>query len=414
MLFANLVSFSQNLKYAHKVIDTLASPYMHGRGYTFNGHQMAADYISKQLKQIKLRKFNHSYFQTFELQSNVFPNSMEVTMDNVKLNPGADYIVGGATNSCSGTFEIITLTLRDLQNRKKYMSMTGGPTYKNKFVYLPDSLSTIEEVKDIYRNIVQNNVVKASGIITTSPKLTFDPSIEQKNFVHIILKDSIVLNKTPKTITVNIDAKEVKCQTNNIIGYIKGKVDTFIVITAHYDHLGTMGKDIFFPGAHDNASGCAMALDLAHQLAKSKKKPHYGIAFMFFSGEELGLLGSYYYTKYPLFPLSKIKFLINLDIEGSGDEGIQIVNSKVFKKEYEIMKHINEQKKYLPQLKERGPAANSDHYFFYKNGVPSFYIYSLGKYKQYHNIYDTRENIPLSGYENIFKLVFDFINEINK
>jgi Zn-dependent M28 family amino/carboxypeptidase len=120
---------------------------------------------------------------------------------------------------------------------------------------------------------------------------------------------------------------------------IKGEVDTFIVLTAHLDHLGTMGKNVFFPGAHDNASGCAMVLNLAKYYSMRKCKPHYGLVFMFFSGEELGLLGSRFYTEHPLFPLSKIKFLINLDLMGSGDEGVQIVNSTIYKKQYNIILH---------------------------------------------------------------------------
>ena len=65
----------------------------------------------------------------------------------------------------------------------------------------------------------------------------------------------------------------------------------------------------------------------------------------------------------------------------------------------------------MKEIKKRGPAANSDHFPFYQKGVKCFFAYTLGNYKEYHNIYDTAENIPLSAYENIFKLIVDFINE---
>jgi len=97
---------------------------------------------------------------------------------------------------------------------------------------------------------------------------------------------------------------------------------------------------------------------------------------------------------------------------GSGDKGIQIVNSTVFKKEFALIDNINSEKKYLPQIKKRGAAANSDHYFFYEKGVKSFFIYTLGEYKEYHNINDKAENLPLSEYEDLFRLLTEFVEKI--
>ncbi|MCF6184206.1 MAG: M20/M25/M40 family metallo-hydrolase, partial [Bacteroidales bacterium] len=202
-----------------------------------------------------------------------------------------------------------------------------------------------------------------------------------------------------------------RLETKNIIAYVKGKTDTSIVFSAHYDHLGTMGKTVFFPGANDDGSGVAMLLNLAKYFSK-QKKPKYNIVFMFFSGEELGLLGSRYYTQHPIFPLSKIKFLINLDMVGSGDKGITVVNGTVFKDRFNKLVEINDTKNYLPEIKIRGKAANSDHYFFFEEGVPSFFIYTLGKYKEYHNIFDTPERLPLSKFEELMNLLIDFTNTL--
>ena len=405
------VASGQDIKYARFVIDTLASPYMHGRGYTFDGDKKAAKFIVSQLKKMHIKKFGKSYLQPFTIKTNVFPDTMEVKINKKELTPGIDYIIDARSNSCYGTFEVVTLTKHDLEVRMKSMSMTGGKTYPGKFIYLPKELSTDKDVKSEYEKILKDNPTRARGIITTSEKLVFVPSMEQKNFVHIIVTDSTIPTQI-KEISVKIHAEYKTYQTQNIIGYLKGQTDTFIVLTAHYDHLGTMGDKTFFPGAHDNASGVAMVLNLAKHFSDRKCRPHYGLVFMFFSGEELGLVGSYYYTENPLFPLDKIKFLINFDLMGSGDEGIQIVNSKVFTKQYDLMKKINDEKHYLPQIKLRGPAANSDHYFFYEKGVPSFFIYSLGKYKQYHNVFDSRENIPLAGYNQMYKLFYDFIDAL--
>lgn len=151
-----------------------------------------------------------------------------------------------------------------------------------------------------------------------------------------------------------------------------------------------------------------MVLALAKYFSKREYTSKYSIAFIFFSGEELGLLGSKYYTENPLFELSKIKYLFNLDMVGSGDKGIQIVNSSLYLDVYEILNTINSEKNYLPQIKRRGAAANSDHYFFHAKGVKSFFIYTLGEYKEYHNVYDNSENLPLNKFVELMNLLIDF------
>jgi Zn-dependent M28 family amino/carboxypeptidase len=196
-----------------------------------------------------------------------------------------------------------------------------------------------------------------------------------------------------------------------VIGYIKGSQypDSFIVFSAHYDHLGMMGKWALFPGANDNASGVAMMLDIMHHYAKSK--PKYSIAFMAFSGEEVGLFGSYYYTQHPLFDLRQISMLINLDLMGTGDKGMTVVNATLFPKEFQDIQVINLTKDYLPTVNPRGKAQNSDHYFFSENGVKAFYFYLMGEYHYYHDVYDLPEVLTLSKYNEAFKLIVDFTDD---
>jgi Zn-dependent M28 family amino/carboxypeptidase len=205
-------------------------------------------------------------------------------------------------------------------------------------------------------------------------------------------------------------------QTQNIIGYVKGKVqpDTFLVFTAHYDHLGQMGPEAYFPGGNDNASGTAMLLDLASYFSDKHNRPYYSVVFIAFGGEEAGLLGSFYYVNHPLFPLSQIKFLINIDMVGSGSDGIKVVNGSVFKNDFERMVKLNDKNNYLKKVSPRGAAANSDHFPFYDKGVPSFFIYTLGdECKEYHNIYDTPENVPYTEYDDLFRLLTDFMGSFN-
>jgi Zn-dependent M28 family amino/carboxypeptidase len=199
-------------------------------------------------------------------------------------------------------------------------------------------------------------------------------------------------------------------QTQNIAGFIKGEIDTFIVFTAHYDHLGMMGNKAFFPGANDNASGTAFVLDLARYYSKQPEKMKYSMAFIFFSAEEAGLVGSKYYTEHPLFPMSKIKLLMNFDMVGTGEDGITVVNGTRQRTWFNQIDSINKQNHFLKEVAIRGPAKNSDHYWFDKNGIPSVFIYTRGSDTHYHTVDDKAESLSLAKYNELFKLIGLFVD----
>jgi Zn-dependent M28 family amino/carboxypeptidase len=252
----------------------------------------------------------------------------------------------------------------------------------------------------------------AKGIIRLSDtKLTWTVAKEQAPIAQLIVaKDAWVSGA--KSIEVNIKAEfEKKHKTQNVLAYVEGseEPDKFLVVTAHYDHLGKMGKDVVFRGANDNASGVTMLLNLAKHYAKPENQPKYSIVFIAFAGEEAGLLGSMYYVQNPVFPLEDIEFLINLDILGTGGEGITVVNGAVHTKEFETLSKINSDRDYLVKVKKRGKAAISDHYPFSELGVPCFYIYTMGGIQAYHDVYDVPETLPLTEFEDLFRLLTDFV-----
>ena len=200
-------------------------------------------------------------------------------------------------------------------------------------------------------------------------------------------------------------------KSQNICGFVEGETDTFIVFTAHYDHVGEVGKEAIFPGANDNGSGTVTVLDLAKYYANLKEKPHYSIAFLIFSAEEVGLIGSKYYALNPTLNLNKVKFLLNLDMIGSGEKGIAIVNAKENGKATELIKKINDKNKYFDNVKIRGNAQNSDHYYFSKVGVPAIFIYTEGNYKEYHSITDKYVDRLLTHYNEMFNLLTKFVEQ---
>ena len=183
------------------------------------------------------------------------------------------------------------------------------------------------------------------------------------------------------------------------------------MLTAHYDHLGRMGSATYFPGANDNASGVAMLLQLGHMI-RNRPLRKYDLILVAFAGEEIGLLGSKQMAESNIISLDSMKFLLNLDIMGSGEEGITVVNGRVFSKEFRRLQKLNQKLKAVPIVKARGKSANSDHHFFTEKGVRSFFIYTMGENKNYHDVYDTYENLSFSSFEKLSDLFYIFLRKI--
>lgn len=133
-----------------------------------------------------------------------------------------------------------------------------------------------------------------------------------------------------------------------------------------------MGNQTRFPGANDNASGISMLLNLVKYYTDISNRPKYSMLFIAFAGEEAGLIGSHFYTLNPLFPLSKIKFLINMDLMGTGDEGMMVVNGDVYKNEYELLTKINTEKNYLKKLKKEARLKTAIIIIFRRMVCPAF------------------------------------------
>src|ERR1051326_4297305 len=419
LLLLPLFSLSQEnqhgdaYNYARKIIDTLAAPGMHGRGYVSGGDSIAAKYIAARFAEFGLKSFEKiddkhpkgNYYQRFEMWVNTFPKT-EISINGKKLMPGKDFIIDPLSYSIKKNYKKVLYTGYPIS---KTVDSLGQDCKLGKTVIIMDSLP-----KRDWAFSFMNQSDCPPFVFVTRSKLTWDVSTYYSN-EHMASADILKSSLPGKinSIKINIESHVVGHKTQNLIAYLPGTQypDSFIVFTAHYDHLGVMGhdengKEVYFPGANDNASGCAMLLNLAKYYSQHPQK--YSIAFMAFAGEEAGLLGSKYYTEHPLFPLKQIKFLVNFDIMGTGDEGIKVVNATEFKTEFKTLQVLNAQNSYLKDVSPRGKTQNSDHYFFYANGVKCFFIYTLGGIKAYHDIYDRSETLPLTKFEDVFKLMLDF------
>lgn len=400
--------YCQEIPYYKQVVKTLSSDSLAGRGYTNKGIDKAKQYLLSEFKNCGLQAFDDNYLQTFNLSVNTFPEEIELSINGKTLTAAEDFLVDPGSQSISGTFKVKNVHYYDIV--KGLEDLSKIKVKKNEILVIncrTANETNKSKINNYINYLVRENISRLKRVIINSDeKLTWGASIKQFEGSIITIHS---FNEIPETVSV-------KCQSvftdnyevANIVGYCPGTTmkDSFIVFTAHYDHLGTLGSAIF-PGANDNASGTALLLELARYFTKH---PHeYSIVFISLAAEETGLNGSLYFVEHPLFPLDKAAFLWNFDLAGTGDEGIRIVNSSVYPNDYAALDSINTVHNYLSAVKKRGEACNSDHCPFYKAGVKSFYSYTLGGIKAYHDIYDRYETLPFTAFEGYRNLVIDYI-----
>jgi len=201
-------------------------------------------------------------------------------------------------------------------------------------------------------------------------------------------------------ISVNVGIESTRATVNNVLAYLPGKTDEYVIIGAHYDHLGRGNIDSLapsqigqiHPGADDNASGTAGVLELARFFAPMQGQLQRGILFASFAGEELGLLGSAHWVKEPTLPLDKCVAMVNMDMIG------RIKDKKVFIGGVgtgSTFKPLLEQASSKSDLKLEYSAsgfAASDHTSFVSQKIPVLFFFS-GLHSDYHKPSDTWDKI---------------------
>ncbi|MEI9920943.1 MAG: M28 family peptidase [Bacteroidota bacterium] len=231
----------------------------------------------------------------------------------------------------------------------------------------------------------------------------------------------VLMNTSSKNLSRSIDSKTVKdipvasiglksefvtntIRSANIIAHLPGSTDTTIIISAHYDHMGQSGNDIF-RGADDNASGTASIIALAKRYS-AMKLLKYSMTFIALTGEEVGLLGSRYHTTKKDFDPSKVIFNLNIDMVGSidskhrsGQPYIYVVQHTDSLAMSDLLEQAAKANDIILDHSENGTIGmfqRSDQYSFHRRGIPAVHFFS-GLHDRYHKPTDTYDslNYPL-------------------
>jgi hypothetical protein len=212
-------------------------------------------------------------------------------------------------------------------------------------------------------------------------------------------------------VDANLDVERVVKTAHNVAGYLPGTTDEYVVIGAHYDHLG-LGEQFslapslagtIHPGADDNASGTAGVIELARWFATQPKQKR-GILFLTFAGEELGLLGSSYFVNHPLRPLDKDVTMINMDMIGRVRDGKVFIGGvgtgTTLKK---LLEEVTPKYRLHIDYSEAG-YGSSDHTSFTTKQVPVLFFFS-GLHADYHKPSDTWDKIDAPDAAKLLQLV---------
>jgi hypothetical protein len=208
----------------------------------------------------------------------------------------------------------------------------------------------------------------------------------------------------------------------NIAGYIDNGAENTIIVGAHYDHLG-LGNDgssldpnpanKVHNGADDNASGTAGVIEIARYFQNNGKKEKYNLLFLCFSGEELGLYGSKYFTEHPTVDLTKVNYMINMDMIGrlSPDTKALSVSGSGTSPVWEplLQKLSNDKVKIKTDSSGTGP---SDHTSFYLKNIPVLHFFT-GSHSDYHKPSDDFDKINVDGEVEVLKVIVKVIEELD-
>ena len=398
---------AQDLAHYKKIVKELSSAKYQGRGYAEDGANKAGKWIAKEFTKVGA---DEVVCQPFKLNINTFPGKMEMSIDGKKMVPGVDFTLREFNPSIKGEYNLYYIDTLNYDADKIFADLATSE-YEGTMVVC-DFMFSYKHMAD-FKKLQSKECSNVGLIYTWEAPLKF-----YKAYGEVVREKPIIWVKPDfpqgaKTVKVNMENEFLEgYECFNVIAKVEGKKhDSCYVFTAHYDHLGKLGKKTYYPGAHDNASGTAAIITLAAYYAEHT--PEYDMYFIAFSGEDANLRGSEWYAEHPLAPLSEIKYLFNLDMVADNNPNQYCEVSDEGMAGYALFEQINAEKDYFKTLERSELADNSDHYPFAERHVPCiFFMNEHGDaFKYYHTVYDTWKNAIFTNYEPTVNLIKDFIEK---
>ena len=397
---------AQDLVHYKKVVKELSSAKYQGRGYAKDGANKAGKYLEKEFRKAGA---DQVVCQPFTIDINTFCGKMKMSADGKKLKAGVDFSMREYSPGVHGQFPVYHIDTLNFDPERLFADLEK-PENRNCMVTCEYMFSYRN--RDVFSRLQSKDGAPNAGFLYTWTS----PIKFYKAYGHYVTDKPIVW-VTPEAIegvrSVSLDVDNQFLEGYglfNVIAKVEGeRHDSCYVFTAHYDHLGNLGRRIYYAGANDNASGTATIVTLAAHYAKHR--PPYDMYFIAFSGEDANLRGSEFFVQNPIVPLEQIKYLFNIDMIGDNNPVQYCEVSDPGMGGFELFQKINGEKGYFKALDRGELAANSDHYPFAEHGVPCIFLENQegDAFQYYHTVLDNWKHAVFDSYEPVFKLVTDFV-----
>lgn len=417
----------------------LASDALEGREAGTPGERLAAEYIAAEFKRLGLKPKGNmgSYLQAFTFQAPpVSGPGNHLQIGRSTLKPGQDFhpISLSAGGVARGTIlkveygihapELDRDDYKDLDLKGKVAAMLisspDGIHPHSKFLAHHDLRGRIEQAvkRGAVGVVLYNedpNAEAPSAELRAKVQPTAVPVVLLANADH----HHLLIDRNPCVITADIKREE---RTGyNVVGLLDHGVGRSTVVGAHYDHLGWgdegsrhRGEKAIHHGADDNASGTAVLMQLARDLAStplSEGASSSNHLFIAFSGEEKGLYGSNFWTKNPTYPLDSINYMLNLDMVGMldsvGSIGINGVGTSPGWAAVDSVKAGG-----LTIKTTLGGIGSSDHTSFYLQSIPAIHFFT-GTHEHYHKPSDTWEKLNYPGMLRVTRFIQELMGRLD-
>lgn len=476
IIFAALqtVSFSQVVDspeitkaeiYDH--IKYLASDELEGRFTGTEQCRIAAEYIAREFKKAGLQPaFNGSYFQEFPFISDIklgdnYCNfsgeetlSLEVQKDFIPL-PFSDNLsiegkiifAGFGISSKENNYDdyenidvknkivIVFRNHPDVNTPHSPLEQYAGLRYKATVARDKGAVGVIfvntsdKNDNDNLFKLEYDGASKVKGIsIIQIKRDAFQKLLSKLGLNAEELEKQITVNKKPYSFEISTTARirtevfEIESISWNVGGFLKGSnekfSDEYLVIGAHFDHLGWgkqnslyQGEPMIHNGADDNASGTAGVLELAEKFSSEKNNLKRSVLFFAFSGEELGLLGSNYLVNNFPIPIEKVVTMINMDMIGRLKDSSLIIYGTGTSIKWKDILNENNSFGFKLTFNDEG-FGPSDHSSFYGKKIPVLFFFT-GTHYDYHKPSDDFDKINSEGQEKVLKYIYSVASEIN-
>ena len=407
-------------------IGFLADDKLEGRRTGSNGEKLAYEYISNQFTTMGLlaKGDDGGFIQAFDVNEGRQINKTSVlNINGFILAAEKDYFP--FSFSGNGSFEAAATIALPESGMPWFLDIKDmiDENKTNPHFDLSDAIRTksIDVATKGATGLIVYNSSATADELKFEPKAKVEPVKVPVVYITNAMKKRFLKDEgSVANIKLTIDIGDKKRVGHNVIGYIDNGAPLTIIIGAHYDHLG-YGEDknslftgtvpAIHNGADDNASGTAALIELGKMLKTAYKNNNY--LFISFSGEELGLFGSKYFTEHPTIDLTKANYMINLDMVGrlnDSTHGLNIGGYGTSPTWGELMSEKNEFFKIKFDSSGTGP---SDHTSFYRKDIPVLFFFT-GVHSDYHKPTDDADKINYTGELQVVKYIYTVIGDADK